>query len=98
MDADVYYQRTADVLTAFTAQFCRRHARKSIYAGASDVDFLPGKEDIRYARDKKIFQWGVRNVNIRVLKWGSFSRSLAIMKPRTGNTHVNKMVQRIQKS
>lgn len=42
--------------------------------------------------------WGVRNVNIRVLKWGSFSKSLAIMKPRTNNEHVRKMVQRIQRS
>jgi glycosyltransferase involved in cell wall biosynthesis len=63
VDADVYYQRTADVLTAFMAHFCKRHGRKSIYAGASDVDFLPGQEDIRYTRDKKIFQWGVRNVD-----------------------------------
>lgn len=42
--------------------------------------------------------WGVRNVNIRVLKWGSFSKSLAIMKPRANNEHVRKMVQRIQRS
>jgi hypothetical protein len=44
VDADVYYQRTADVLTAFMAHFCKRHGRKSIYAGASDVDFLPGRK------------------------------------------------------
>ncbi len=42
--------------------------------------------------------WGVRNVNIRVLKWGSFSKSLAIMKPRAKHEHVKKMVQRIEKS
>jgi glycosyltransferase involved in cell wall biosynthesis len=63
VDADVYYQRTAAVYTAFMAHFCNRHGRKSIYAGASDVDFLPGKEDIRFTRDKKIFEWGVRNVD-----------------------------------
>jgi hypothetical protein len=43
-------------------------------------------------------QWGVRKVNIRVLKWGSFSQSLAIMKPRAKHDHVKKMVQRIEKS
>jgi glycosyltransferase involved in cell wall biosynthesis len=63
VDADVYYQRTSDVLTAYMAYFCRRHGRKSIYAGASDVDFLPGREDIRFTRDKKIFQWGVRHAD-----------------------------------
>jgi glycosyltransferase involved in cell wall biosynthesis len=63
VDADVYYQRTAAVYTAFMAHFCRKHGRKAIYAGASDVDFLPGQEDIRYTRDKKIFEWGVRRVD-----------------------------------
>lgn len=43
-------------------------------------------------------EWGVRKVNIRVLKWGSFSKSLAIMKPRAKHEHVKKMVQRIEKS
>ena len=61
--ADVYYQRTSAVYTAYMVAFCRMHGKKSVYAGASDVDFLPGSEDIRYARDKKIFQWGVRNVD-----------------------------------
>lgn len=42
--------------------------------------------------------WGVRNVNIRVLRWGSFSKSLAIMKPRANNEHVRKMMERIQRS
>jgi len=42
--------------------------------------------------------WGVKNVNIRVIKWGSFSKSLAIMRDRTKNDHVRRMVQRIQRS
>jgi glycosyltransferase involved in cell wall biosynthesis len=63
VDADVYYQRTAAIATAVTAEFCRRHGRHSIYAGASDVDFIPGKEDIQYARDRKIFAHGVRRVD-----------------------------------
>lgn len=42
--------------------------------------------------------WGVRNVNIRVLRWGSRSKSLAIMKDRTKYDHVRRMVQRMQRS
>jgi hypothetical protein len=42
--------------------------------------------------------WGVRNVNIRVLKWGSFSKSVAIMKERQKYGHVRNMVNRIQRS
>jgi glycosyltransferase involved in cell wall biosynthesis len=63
VNADVYYQRTAAVTTAWVAQFCRVHGRRSIYAGASDVDFIPGGQDIRYARDRWIFEWGVRHVD-----------------------------------
>jgi glycosyltransferase involved in cell wall biosynthesis len=63
VDADVYYQRTAAALTGFVAAFCRRHGKGSIYSGASDVDFLPGRQDIRYARDRWLFQYGVRNVD-----------------------------------
>jgi glycosyltransferase involved in cell wall biosynthesis len=63
VNADVYYQRTAAVTTAWVAQFCRMNGRRSIYAGASDVDFVPGEQDIRYARDRWIFEWGVRHVD-----------------------------------
>jgi len=53
-----------------------------------------------YKPDKDMMnQWGVRNVNIKVLKWGSFAQSLTIMKPRAQKyEHVKKMVQRIEKS
>lgn len=63
----------------------------SALVGTNTIDiYQPSKEQMR--------AWGVRNVNIRVLKWGSFSKSLAIMKDRTHNDHVRRMVQRIQRS
>ena len=67
-NADVYYQRTADIQTAYVAQFCRMHGRRSVYAGASDVDFMPGEEDIRFARDRAMFRWGVRNVDAVIVQ------------------------------
>jgi glycosyltransferase involved in cell wall biosynthesis len=63
VDADVYYQRTAAIYTGVMAHFCKRHGRKSIYAGASDVDFLPGKQEIRFARDRRIFEYGLKRVD-----------------------------------
>lgn len=42
--------------------------------------------------------WGVRNVNIRVLKWGSRSKSLAILRDRQAYGHVRAMVSRISRS
>ena len=47
-------------------------------------------------------KWGTRHVTIKVIKWGSFSKSLAILKPRATSaaraSHVREMVSRIQAS
>lgn len=41
--------------------------------------------------------WGVRKVNIRIVKWGSVTKSLAILKPRQSKaSHVREMVSRLQ--
>ena len=40
-------------------------------------------------------QWGVRHVDIEVLKWGCYEESLKIMNPRTRYKHVRAMVQSI---
>ena len=63
VDADVYYQRTADMLTGIVAEFCRRNGKRSIYGAASDVDFLPGRQKIRYLRDRRIYEHGLRQVD-----------------------------------
>ena len=62
-DADIYYQRTAAAHTGFVAAYCRMNGRRSIHSGASDVDFIPGRQDIVFARDRKIYEWGLRNVD-----------------------------------
>lgn len=52
-----------------------------------------------YKPDKATMNaWGVRNVNIRVIKWGSFSKSLSILRPRIAYPHIRKMVARIETS
>jgi 3D (Asp-Asp-Asp) domain-containing protein len=44
-----------------------------------------------------VSRWGVRRVNITILKWGSFAKSLAILKPRESKApHVRKMVARLE--
>ena len=77
IDADVYYQRTAAVITAYMAQFCRLRGRRSVYAGASDVDFLPGEEDILLARDRVMFRWGLRRVDEVIVQNEAQRASLA---------------------
>jgi 3D (Asp-Asp-Asp) domain-containing protein len=40
--------------------------------------------------------WGVRKVNIRIVKWGCYVKSLAILKPRQSKaSHVREMVSRL---
>jgi glycosyltransferase involved in cell wall biosynthesis len=59
-DADIYYYRSASMWLWLVTQFCRRHGRRSVYAGASDVDFLPGiGGQIRYARDRWLYRRGL---------------------------------------
>lgn len=60
---------------------------------------LVGTKTIDLYRPSKasMNQWGARNVNIKVLKWGSFDQSLAIMKPREGiKPHIRQMVSAIE--
>ncbi len=40
-------------------------------------------------------RWGVRHVNIEVVKWGSFAKSLNILKGRTKWSHIRRMVASI---
>ncbi|HXS53267.1 MAG TPA: glycosyltransferase family 4 protein [Usitatibacter sp.] len=84
IDADVYYQRTSAVITAYVAQFCRMRGKRSVYAGASDVDFIPGEEDIRYARDRVMFRWGLRRVDEVIVQNEAQLASLAENYAREG--------------
>jgi glycosyltransferase involved in cell wall biosynthesis len=59
-DADVYYYRSAAMWLGVVTAFCGRHGRRSIYAAASDKDFLPDQGgQIRYARDRWLFRRGM---------------------------------------
>ena len=68
VDADIYYQRSAAMLTAVVAGFCRRYGKHSIYAGASDSDFVPGHQMIRYRRDRWLFERGLANVDAVIVQ------------------------------
>ena len=63
VDAEIYYQRSAAIWTAVVARFCRAHGRRSIYAAASDSDFLLGQEQIGLARDRWLFRHGLARVD-----------------------------------
>jgi glycosyltransferase involved in cell wall biosynthesis len=63
-DADIYYYRSAAMLAGVMAEFCRRHGRRSIYAGASDRDFdadIGGQ--LTRARDRWLFRRALRTAD-----------------------------------
>ncbi len=62
-DADVYYQRCSAMLTAVVAAFCHRYGKRSIFASAADLDFVPGSQPIRYLRDRWLFEQGLKRVD-----------------------------------
>jgi len=62
--ADVYYCRSASMWVSVVAEFCRRHGKRSVYAGASNMDFVPGEGgQIRYARDRWLYRRGLARVD-----------------------------------
>jgi glycosyltransferase involved in cell wall biosynthesis len=63
VDADVYYQRCSTMLTAVVAAFCHRYGKRSIFASAADLDFVPGSQPIRYLRDRWLFEQGLKRVD-----------------------------------
>jgi glycosyltransferase involved in cell wall biosynthesis len=63
-DADVYYYRSASAWVWLVTEFCRRHGRRAVYAGASDKDFEPGQGgQIRHARDRFLYRRGIARVD-----------------------------------
>jgi len=63
-DADIYYCRAASMWLWLVTEFCRRHGRRSIYAGASDMDFAPDTGgQMRHARDRWLYRRGLAAVD-----------------------------------
>jgi len=75
-DADIYYQRTAGMLTGVVAKYCSIHGRKFIYAGAHDQDFITGSHGIRFRRDKLLYEWGLRHAHRVVVQNETQKKSL----------------------
>ena len=54
------------------------------------------KVDLFKTNYRDVYRWGVRNVNLEIIEWGSFEKRLAILKPRSRNRHVKSMVQSLE--
>src|SRR5690606_34519494 len=64
IDADVYYQSPASPYTGLAAWFARRHGKLSIARIASDLACIPGQQRLQYQRDRKLYEYGLRNASL----------------------------------
>lgn len=64
VDADVYYQSPAGMVTGLAVWFSRKHRKQSIVRIASDLGCIPGAQLTPYARDRKMYEYGLRRATL----------------------------------
>lgn len=64
IDADVYYQSPSSAFTGVAAWFAKRRGKRAIVRIASDLGCIPGRQLMRYWRDRKIYDYGLRNASM----------------------------------
>jgi glycosyltransferase involved in cell wall biosynthesis len=69
-NADVYYVSCAGPQLGFVVSFARRHGKKVVFRIAHDTDCDPRNLLIRFWRDKKIYEYGLRRAD-RILAQSS---------------------------
>ena len=63
-DADVYYHSCAGMITGLVARFCRANNRQFVFRIAHDTDCIPGEQLINLWRDRKIYEYGLKNADL----------------------------------
>jgi glycosyltransferase involved in cell wall biosynthesis len=77
-DADIYYQSLSSVYTGVTAWFCRQHRKHFVFRIASDAYCIPGQQLIRFWRDRKIYEYGLKRADLIVAQTEYQQRLLRI--------------------
>jgi glycosyltransferase involved in cell wall biosynthesis len=62
-DADLYYTSCAGMHLGLLALFCKRAGRAFVFRVAHDTDCEPDKLLIRYWRDRKLYEYGLRHAD-----------------------------------
>ncbi len=62
-DADIYYCRTAGFQLGVLRMFRRLTGKPYVFAGALDTDFVPGLASIPNARDRFLYEYGLRSAD-----------------------------------
>jgi glycosyltransferase involved in cell wall biosynthesis len=59
-NASTYYVSCAGMRVGLVAMFCRAHRRRLVFRTASNADCCPDKLLVPYARDRKLYEYGLR--------------------------------------
>lgn len=62
-DADIYYMSCAGMQVGLAALFCQRYGRKFVFRVAHDSDCDPANLLVRYWRDRKLYEYGLRRAH-----------------------------------
>ncbi len=60
--ADIYFQRTNDIVTGIAAAFCRAHHKRFIYSVASDVNCIPELPHLP-KHERPFYRFGLRHAD-----------------------------------
>ena len=63
-DAQVYYVSTASAQLGIVTAFARQHGRRVVFRVAHDLDCDPQHLLIRFWRDRKLYEWGLRRADV----------------------------------
>ena len=62
-DADVYYTSCAGMEVGLLALFCRHFGKRFVFRSASDADCDKSRLLVRYARDRWLYEYGLRRAD-----------------------------------
>jgi glycosyltransferase involved in cell wall biosynthesis len=61
--ADIYYQRSASMLTGVVAHYCRIRGKKSVFAASGNPNLERNTSRIQYGRDRWIYEYGLKHAD-----------------------------------
>jgi len=76
-DADLYYTSCAGMHVGLVALFCRRHRRRFVFRTASDTDCDGSRLLVRFARDRRLYEYGLRRADAVLVQSASQAETLA---------------------
>lgn len=75
-DADVYYYSCAGMILGLAAMFCTLHGRRLVFRIARDDDCDINKVELRFQRDRWLYQYGLKRTNAVLVQTRTQQRDL----------------------